>query len=217
MQRFCIRKETRAFSSPRTNAIAFRRALADCDSVLDVGCGATSPLRFLSCKRLVGVDAYQPDLDRARTAGTHDEFVLANARELKSHFAKGEFDACVALDVVEHFTKEDGIRFLHSLETIATRKVIIFTPNGFLPQSQNMAGDFQEHLSGWTPEEMRGLGYEVSGFDGLKRLRTIHHRLRFWPTPFWAVISWLTQHLWCHDHPESAAAILCVKEIANRS
>lgn len=212
-KQFNITRETRLFTSPRTNANEIVRVLADCDSVLDVGCGPTSPLRFLSCKRLVGVDAYQPDLDTARASQTHDEFVLADARNLTHHFQTNEFDACVALDVIEHFNKTNGLAFLRTLERLAKRKVVIFTPNGFLSQSSKAEGDFQAHLSGWDPEEMKALGYRVIGLDGLRCLRTDHHRLRFRPAPVWAVISWLTQHAWCRNHPSTAAAILCVKDI----
>jgi hypothetical protein len=208
---FDIRRDTCFFASPRTTARALQRALAGCRAILDVGCGASSPLRYVSCERLVGVDAFQPDLDRARAAGTHDEFVLARGQDLAARYRAGEFDACVALDVIEHFAKDDGFAFLNTLETIAAHKVVIFTPNGFLPQAAREPGDFQEHLSGWTPAEMRARGYEVTGLVGLKSLRTTQHRLRFRPKFFWAIVSWLTQHLWCRRHPESAAGILCVK------
>ena len=100
---FNIAKETRPLSSSRDCAIELARELADCASVLDVGCGARSPLRFLSCEWLVGADAYHPDIVQAREAGTHDEFHLLDARELGRYFRERQFDACVALDVLEHF------------------------------------------------------------------------------------------------------------------
>jgi len=188
-RQFDIYKETKFLTSPRTNALEAARALAGCDTVLDIGCGCYSPLRFLRCARLVGADLYQDDLDRAKTAQTHDEFIKADARDLKRYFQENAFDACVALDVIEHLPKTDGLAFLEDLEHIAKRKVVISTPNGFLHQSSKAAGDFQEHLSGWTPREMRNLGYRVIGINGLRNLRTEHHRLRFRPAPFWAVVS----------------------------
>ncbi len=212
-KRFSINRETQPFTSPRTNVSEIVSVLADCDSVLDVGCGRTSALRFLSCKRLVGVDAYAPDLECARAAETHDEFVLADGNKLRPLFRVNEFDACVALDLIEHLSKNDGLVFLQTLEAIAKRKVVIFTPNGFLPQSSKVQGDYQEHLSGWEPDEMKALGYRVVGLNGLRILRTDQHRLRFRPAPLWAIISWVTQHAWCRGHPSSAAAILCIKDL----
>ena len=212
-RQFDIYKETRFLTSPRTYALELARALADCDTLLDIGCGSCSPLRFLRCSRLVGVDIYQDDLDRAKTAQTHDEFIKADARCLRRYFQENSFDACVALDLIEHLPKNDGLAFLKDLEYIAKRKVVISTPNGFLRQSSRTAGDSQEHLSGWTPQEMRDLGYRVIGIIGLRHLRTEHHRLRFSPEPLWAVVSWLTQHLACRYCPTMAAAILCIKDL----
>jgi SAM-dependent methyltransferase len=212
-KRFSVRRETLPFTSPRTNAREIVRALADCDSVLDVGCGASSPLRFLSCKRLVGVDAYVPDLDRAREQRTHDSLIVADGQDLRSLFKPNDFDACVALDVIEHFSKADGLALLETLEVIAKRKVVIVTPNGFMPQPSKVHGDFQKHLSGWEPDEMKELGYRVIGLDGLRYLRTDHHRLRFRPAPLWAVVSWLTQYALCRYYPSTAAAILCIKDL----
>lgn len=210
---YCIEQETRPFTSPRTHARELVRALDGCESVLDVGCGARSPLRFLPGQRLVGVDAYAPDLDRARAQQTHDELVEADVARLDTIFKEKSFDACVACDLIEHLSKADGLKFLQTLERLATRRVVIFTPNGFLPQTSQTPGDFQEHLSGWEPEEMKKLGYRVVGLNGLNCLRTEHYRLRFRPAALWALISWVTHHLWCRRHPRSAAAILCIKEL----
>ena len=146
---FDLLRETKPFTSPRTNILELRRILSDCNSILDVGCGRSSPLKFISADLLVGVDVYRKDLEAAKKYKTHDEYVVANAGKLREFFKPDQFDACVVLDVIEHFTKEDGLRFLHNLETIARIKVIVFTPNGFLPQSRHEEGDYQEHLSGW--------------------------------------------------------------------
>lgn len=208
---FDFRRETRIFTSTRTSAYELIAALEGCESVLDVGCGRASPLRFLNCKRLVGVDAFEPDLARAAELGTHDEFVRLDARRIRERFGDGEFDACAAVDVIEHFTREDGVVFLRALEKIARRIVLISTPNGFLRQMSAENGDHQEHLSGWNTAEMRREGYDVIGLNGLRFLRGEHHSLRFRPAVLWALLSWISQHLWCRNHPEWSAALLCVK------
>ena len=210
---FDLIHETKPFSSPRTNIIELSRILSDCNSIIDVGCGRSSPLRFISADLLVGVDVYRKDLEEAKKLKTHDEYVVANAGKLREFFKPDQFDACVALDIIEHFTKEDGLRFIHDLETIARIKVIVFTPNGFLPQSRHEEGDYQEHLSGWETGKMRELGYRVIGLDGIKSLRADHHQLRFRPAPIWAIVSWISQKIWCRKHPDSAAALLCWKEL----
>ncbi len=187
--KYVLHKETRLFTSPRMYGHEIIRALSDCNTVLDIGCGRYSPLRFIDGERLVGVDAYEPDLKRAQIAKTHDEFVLSDVKDLHHHFGQNEFDACVALDVIEHFTKQEGLEFLQCLEGMARHKVVISTPNGYLPQECAETGDFQAHLSGWTPRDMESLGYRVIGVHGAGCLRMDHHRLRFRPAPLWALIS----------------------------
>jgi hypothetical protein len=208
-----VRREVPFFASPRIKVRKYVQLLAGCETILDVGCGRSSPLRFLQRGHLVGVDAFSRDLNEAKARGTHDEFVLSDVRELPTRLGDRRFDACVALDVIEHLGKEEGLALLRSLEALASRRVVVFTPNGFLPQTSREDGDYQQHLSGWTPREMRGLGYRVAGLDGLKTLRGEYLALRFKPACVWALASWLTQVLWCGRHPESAASIVCWKDV----
>src|SRR5512133_1700927 len=139
-----------------------RKALQGCDSALDIGCGGTSPMRFVRGLRVTGVDGYPPALEEARKNGTHDEYIPGNVTRLAEAFPNRKFDACVALDLIEHLQKEDGHRLFDEMERLARKRVVIATPNGFLPQ-KSRNGDLQEHLSGWTAEEMRQRGYQVFG------------------------------------------------------
>ncbi len=188
------------------------RALAGCQRVLDVGCGSNSPLRFLRAGHLTGVDGYAPALEQARQRGTHDELLLGDIRSVRQLVGGRRFDACVALDVIEHLSKADGWRLLEDLEQLALRRVVILTPNGFLPQSGRQ-GDLQEHLSGWTPAELRPRGYRVIGLLGLKTLRGEYHQLKHRPRPFWWLVSMLSHWIYTRRRPEKAAAIFCVKSL----
>jgi hypothetical protein len=170
-------------------------------------------LRFVSGARLVGVDGFGPAIEDARALGTHDEFLLGDVKRLTELFPDRRFDACVALDVIEHLPKEDGWRMLESMEKLARHRVIIFTPNGFVPQhSQN--GDLQEHLSGWTADDLRPRGYKVFGMCGPKSLRGEYHIIKYKPRPLWALVSLLADYSYTRGHPEGAAAILAVKHLA---
>jgi len=188
-----------------------RSSLSGCGTVLDVGCGNASPLRFLSELQLTGVDGYPPAVEEARTAGTHDRYLTANVVEIGEAFREEQFDACVALDVIEHLQKEDGWRMLEQMERLATKRVVIFTPNGFIPQ-KSQHGDLQEHLSGWEAQEMRQKGYRVLGMYGPKVMRGDYHRIKWPPRAFWVLVSMLAHYVWTRKRPEKAAAIFCVKE-----
>jgi SAM-dependent methyltransferase len=190
-----------------------RSTLAGCKSVLDVGCGNASPMRFLHNSHIVGVDGYAPALEEARSHGTHNEYFLGDVTRIIPLFPARKFDACIALDVIEHLHKEDGWRMVDDMERLAMKRVVIFTPNGFVPQ-KSKDGDLQEHLSGWTADEMRSRGYRVLGMYGPKTWRGEYHRIKYQPRPFWVLLSMLTHHLYTRSRPEKSAAIFCVKDLA---
>ena len=192
---------------------ALRKALSGCESVLDVGCGASPTMRQLGVSHPVGIDGYKPSVDRAKQLKTHDEMVHGDVRELDRYFRPKQFDACVALDVIEHLAKPDGAKLMRDMEKIAAKKVIFFTPCGFLPQRHATNDDLQEHLSGWEPAEMRNYGYDVIGLLGPKRLRGEYHAIKGRPRIFWGIVSLGGHILWTRNHPEKAAAILCVKDL----
>jgi SAM-dependent methyltransferase len=191
--------------------LALRKSLLGCNSVLDVGCGVCGKLRELGASNTTGFEGYQPDFEEAKRRKTHDQMIQGDARNLANYFQPKQFDACIALDVVEHFTKDGGIKLMQDMEKLARKKVVIFTPKGFLTQRHVNESDLQEHLSGWEPAEMRGYGYEVFGQLGPQTLRGEGHVLKKRPAVFWGIVSLLGQILWTNSRPEKAAAIFCVK------
>lgn len=192
--------------------LELRRQLRDCRTVLDLGCGTCSPMRLVNGPHLVGVDGHEPSLRQAQSRGTHDEYHLADVRRAGELFGERRFDACVALDVIEHLPKADGWQLLEVMERLATRRVIVVTPNGFVPQ-HSRDGDLQEHLSGWLPEEFRGRGYAVLGLNGPKALRGEYAALRYRPKVFWGLVSFLAHCLYTRRHAERAFTLFCVRKL----
>lgn len=191
--------------------LQIRRALCDCRSVLDVGCGPDSALRWFGFENLVGVEGYAPSVALARESHTHDELILGDVRQLVELFNGRRFDGCVALDLIEHLEKQQGLQLVQQMERLAVRKVLFLTPNGFLHQRHAEKADLQEHLSGWRPQEMKQLGYNVTGALGPKQLRGEYHKLTRKPQAFWSLVSLAGHFLYTRRDPEKAAAILCLK------
>lgn len=181
-------------------------------TLLDVGCGSQSPIRFFSHKLhyAVGVDAFLPALEQSRQHAIHHDYRLLDLLQLDTAFAPKSFDVVLASDVIEHFEKADGLRLIQLMEQLARKKVIIFTPNGFQPQGECDGNPYQRHRSGWTVEEMRALGYSVSGMSGYKPLRGAFGEVRWQPKLFWHRLSVLTQPLVRH-RPHLAYQLFCVK------
>jgi len=193
-----------------------KRLTKDCRTVLDIGCGACSPVRFLSAET-TGVDGYEPALREARNGETHDHYEMADVRNLGERYGENSFDAVTALDLIEHLPKEDGWRLLETVEKIAVRRVILFTPNGFLPQGNKEDGDLQVHVSGWTPRDFAARGYTVYGMHGPKGIRGESARLLRRPRWVWGAVSLCGQVLYCRTHPERAAALLAAKDMTENN
>jgi len=191
--------------------IELEKATGHCSSLLDVGCGSSSPIRRFS-KRIycVGVDAFGPSIEKSKRQKIHDEYYKLDVLEIGKKFGENSFDCVLASDLIEHFTKKEGVELLEAMEKIANKKVIVFTPNGFLPQEEYDNNPWQVHKSGWTVKEMKKRGYEVIGVNGWKPLRGECASIKFRPKTFWKVISDITE-LIVRNNPEKAFQILCIK------
>jgi SAM-dependent methyltransferase len=185
----------------------------ECQSILDVGCGTGSPLRFVPTARLTGLDGFAPALAEAQASGTHDEYLTGDVRNLAKLFPDRKFDGCVALDVIEHLPKEDGWHLMEDMEKLARHAVMLFTPNGFMPQ-HSKDGDLQEHLSGWSVQDFEQRGYQVLGMCGPKSLRGEYHVIKYRPRFLWALASLLVDYSYTRNHPETAAALLAIKRLS---
>jgi len=178
--------------------------------VLDIGCGAMSPLRFFHFKHSTGMDIFKPAIEKAKQHGTHNEYYEMNTAQLAKHFKPKSFEACTAIDLIEHLSRADGIALMNTMESIASKKVIIFTPNGFLNQEEYDNNPHQVHKSGWTVNDFTKRGYKVYGFFGHKALRKEGYSLVHKPRILWAGISELTQ-LYTYHNAQYASALLAVK------
>lgn len=204
--------EIGAFVAAMPIVYPLERLLRDSSTILDVGCGDRSPLRFVrTVGRRTGFDGYQPSIDSAKRQGIHDDYICADMSRLGE--VEDRFDAVIALEVIEHLPKEQGRPFLATLERLAKKIVIISTPNGFLPTPHEEANPYQQHLSGWEPAELRALGYTVRGSAGIKPLRGEAGRIARRPAPLWWVVSKLSEPL-VYTNPSSAFGLIAYKRLA---
>lgn len=193
---------------------ALRRALAGCRSVLDVGCGDDSPLAALGLAAFtIGLDRSRPDLARARTAGTHGALVCADATSVGALFGPRSVDAAVALDVIEHLDRAAAVDLVGQLERVARRRVVVFTPNGFVPQPGTAENPWQRHRTGFSAHDMRRLGYRVRGTHGLWFLFGAFGTCRLRPGMLWRRVADATAPA-VSLVPTLAFGLLCVKDVS---
>lgn len=191
--------------------VLMKRELSECRTVLELGCGHHSPIQVCNIPFSVGVDLFEPSLLESRRIGIHSQYVISDVR--RCGFKPRSFDAVIAVEVLEHLTKEEGVELLHQMVEWARRKVIITTPNGHLRQDPYGSNLLQQHQSGWGVQDLESLGFQVRGHAGWKALRGDKGYVKFRPAYLWERISDLTQPL-VYRFPGLAFQIMAVKLIA---
>jgi len=198
-----------------------RKELKDCDSVLDIGCGPSSPLQFCeNVKYSVGVEPFKPYLEKSRRKKIHSEYIGKKIEAL--NFPDKSFDAVMMIEVLEHLPKSVGSKCLKKAENWARKKIIVSTPRGYWHQVQLDENPLQEHISGWSIKDFKERGYVIRGLSGLKILRKesedssmgrdLLSPIRFRPKFFWFVIlSW--SQIFTYFFPQFAFELFCVKKI----
>ena len=192
-----------------TDRSNLRRLVDQNWSVLDLGCGSKPPvLLAIRPKAYFGIDVFKPSIDSARLYCISEnlEHYQFEVRNLESaQFDENQFDIVILIDVIEHLPKEIGIKLIENAKNWASRRVYISTPNGFLKQDPYDSNSFQEHLSGWTVNEFKSLGFtNIRGGGGLKLLRKREMQpdqwshvsgasLRWGPRLLWALVSAMSQ------------------------
>lgn len=204
-----------------TVVYCLKRELKDCRTVLDLGCGPSSPLQYSkNIEYSVGVETFAPYLEESKKRRIHNEYIEKRIEEVD--FPEKSFDAVILIEVLEHLSEKMGYEILKKAEKWARKKIIISTPNGFLPQRSRDNNPFQKHLSGWDIETMSSLGFKCRGLAGFKFLRqeaplvieegdfmaSIKKKPRF----FWFIAATLSQ-LFTYRFPKSAFELFCVKKI----
>jgi len=184
-----------------------KEELAGSHSVLDLGCGYDSLLRYCNVPFLVGVELFDPYLRESKMKKIHNEYVKADMRQME--FKPKSFDVLVALDVLEHLTRREGYELMKKAEKWS-RKLVIFTPNGYVLQNGYDANPLQVHRSGWTAKDLEKLGFKVVGINGWKQLRGYKASMKYKPQLLWTIISDLTQKI-TRRCPKLAFQLLAVK------
>lgn len=90
-----------------------KKQLADCDSVLDVGCGRESPLlRVKKTFYSESIDIFTQDIAYTKKKKIHDKYSIGNIMEIDKLYMANQFDAVIALDVIEHLYKKKEKNYL---------------------------------------------------------------------------------------------------------
>jgi hypothetical protein len=188
------------------------RDLADCDTILELGCGRNSPVLQVGLgKRTVAFDIWQPYVTMHQQRGSYLACVCKDI--LAMGYPEKAYDAVVICDVLEHLRREEVVRrdLFALMEKAARKKVIIFTPNGFMENDCVDDDPYQAHVSAWEPADYTSRGYSVKGATGIRWILGKASLPKWHPYSLWAIVAMASQP-YIFSHPKWAWHSYAVKE-----
>lgn len=161
--------------------LCIKKEIQRADKVLDIGCGRKS--RLPDGCTAIGLDVFLPYLQSKKREKPGSNLVLADA--IRMPFRSGTvFDVILLIDVIEHLEKPEAREMIQHCKSIS-RKIVVFTPNGELEQRAYDGNPAQAHRSAWEFDDLRSMGFEVSGMLGPKVLRGERNAPRLRPRWLW--------------------------------
>ena len=138
--------------------------------ILEVGCGTGSFLFFLreeGYRRIHGIDLGEEQVAQAHALGITEAETAEALTYLDQH--ADTYDLVVALDVLEHFTKDEALEFLDRVfRSLKSRgRILLRTPNADSPNASWIRyGDFT-HETVYTPSSIRQV-LRTAGFTEIQ-------------------------------------------------
>lgn len=130
-------------------------------SCLEIGSGTGAFLAYLANKGLAnfhGID-HDPELHEIQLPEVAAHFECVDVWRYLDNIEKSDFDRVVLLDVLEHFTPDEGFRMLSLIKTALNPggKIVIKTPNAASPWGLNYQFGDLTHKTAFTAESLRQL------------------------------------------------------------
>jgi hypothetical protein len=155
---------------------ALQELLEETTSLADMGCGEGFHLRNvrrIEGSNWIGVDSHQGSLDIALTNKVYDKIFCEGIIEWLTAQPSSSIDTVLASCVIEHLEKNLGLELVSQMKRVCSNRVIVFTPNGYVPQPGSLDNPANAHRSGWKVGDLEELGFDVNiGLYGLRKLRT---------------------------------------------
>ena len=152
----------------------YKHSLGDSNTILDVGCGDGLLMKRLSegeSWEITGIDIYQKGLSKAKKKKVYKELIKGDVVKVCSDLVrkKKKYESVFCSQVIEHINRKEGFELLAVMDKLASKRVVVATPRGFMNQPEVFIGGnpYQYHKSGWTIEDFKSRGFRVYGL-GLK-------------------------------------------------
>ena len=146
--------------------------------VADLGCGSAEYWKHGEFQRVLDnnilelclIDASDSFSKMKNSFGPNVTLHSGLMPDVLKDFSDDFFDVTIALDLIEHFPEHTGISFLYEVDRVTLLSSALFTPNGFVWQPPSENNPWNAHLSGWSPSDLRKLGWtKTLGCVGFKK------------------------------------------------
>jgi hypothetical protein len=115
--------------------------------------------RYEAHRRKITIDGIEafPDYVGSVQRNIYDQIIFGNAKDILRTMPNHLYDLIVFIDVLEHFSVEDGLQVIQECIRIG-ETVIISTPIEMEDQGAAFGNEFERHLSVWSPNMLMKTG-----------------------------------------------------------
>jgi hypothetical protein len=121
--------------------------------------GATARLRDRSGwqRRIDGIEGFAGYITPVHEYA-YNRLILKDAFSALAEIPPDTYDLVLAIDILEHFDKEAGKRFLAECRRVSRKSCLVSTPKEFIPQEVE-ANPLEDHRSHWLLPELQECGF----------------------------------------------------------
>lgn len=108
--------------------------------------------------RIDGIEGYSGYITAVHEYAYTNLFI-GDALEVLSTLQSDTYDLVLAIDILEHFDKEQGNLFLKECQRVCKGAVLVSTPKDFIEQ-EVIVNPLENHRSHWTEQDLRMCGFD---------------------------------------------------------
>lgn len=108
--------------------------------------------------RIDGIEGY-PGYITPVHEYSYNNLLIGEALKLLPSLEDKTYDLVLAIDILEHFDKEQGVVFLKECQRVCRGSVLVSTPKEFVAQ-EVPANPLENHRSHWTEDDFRLCGFD---------------------------------------------------------
>jgi len=108
--------------------------------------------------RIEGIEGFREYLTPVHDYA-YNKIHIGDALEILPTLPERAYELVIAVDILEHFTKEDGRRFLDECRRVSGKHTLVSTPKDFIHQEVD-ANPLENHRSVWTREDLAQCSFE---------------------------------------------------------